>query len=116
MFTVGYSLMAMAYGGLIILLTQDRADTASLAFRGFFPLAGWSCGIYLWHWYLIRIFKGYHERIFQRIAAIDGGAIFPTLLQIGAFFVIALLVGMASVRFIEQPAARLFSVKKNNAR
>lgn len=112
MFTAGYSLLAIAYGGLIVLLTQDRANERSARLRGLFPLAGWSYGIYLWHWYLIRIFPQSYERFFLWIASVEVGAISSTLLQIGAFFLISLLVGVASTRWIEQPAVRLFFLKK----
>jgi len=113
MFTAGYSLMAMAYAGLIVLLTQERANATSLKFSWLFPLAGWSFGIYLWHWYLIRMFPRSYEQFFLWIASVEGGAVFSTLLQIGVFFLISLLVGIASTRFIEQPAARLFYIRSS---
>lgn len=112
MFTIGYSLLAMAYGGLIILLTQDRVNAASLVLRALFPLAGWSYGIYLWHWYLIRIFKDNYVQVFQWIAELEVGAVLSTLLQIGLFLLISVFFGMLSTWCIEQPAARFFPIRK----
>ena len=113
MFTVGYSLMALAYGGLIVLLTQERADKESTRLTWLFPLAEWSYGIYLWHWYLIRMFPNSYETFFLWIASVTCGGVLSTLLQIGAFTLISLLVGVASTQLIEKPAARLFFLRSN---
>lgn len=112
MFTAGYSLMAIAYGGLIVLLIQERANTAILKLRWTFPLAEWSYGIYLWHWYLIHIFDDAYGRFFQWLAAINMSAEASTLFQIGVFFLISVLAGIFSTRCIDPLATRLFAKGK----
>ena len=108
-FSVGYSLLAIAYGGIIILLTQPAANRASTKFRPFFPIAKYSFGIYLWHWYLIHIFGAHYLKFFEWIAAFEIGAIPSTLLQILVFIGISLFVGLISTLCIEQPFYRLLA-------
>ena len=109
MFTVGFTLLAFGYAG-IILLVADGA--LKLTGRALVPLAvfsGWSYNVYLWHYFLPSLLGKPYVNLQLLIHSMTDSRNLMILVQILSFVILSILVGYLATILVERPAARLIS-------
>lgn len=111
MFSVGYTVLAIGYGGIIVALSFDNRITDLKLTPLLKPIANWSYGIYLWHWYIVFILAAPNLSFFQMLSVHIPNIYISTIVQIAIFILLSILIGMASTKLIEQPAAQFLLTK-----
>lgn len=109
MFTVGFSMLACGYAGLILLLCDDRLKLSSKGSAAFSFIAACSYNIYLWHYFLPALMGGAYVCLQQAIQNMMGSAPRVILAQVLVFVALSVAVGYVVTILFERPVTRLLS-------
>jgi peptidoglycan/LPS O-acetylase OafA/YrhL len=112
MFTVGFTLLACGYAGLILLIS---GGTLRLTARGFGVLAAiatCSYNVYLWHYFLPALMGRSYASLQHAIEGLPGPAAVAILAQVLFYVLLSIAWGYLATILIERPATRLLSGRR----
>jgi peptidoglycan/LPS O-acetylase OafA/YrhL len=109
MFSVGFTLLALGYSMLILVLVQRDFMLPNVISILLLAVSTWSYNLYLWNYFMPRIVgQPYSESQLMILAAVNSVSL-QAIIQTLMFTVIAIIVGFIMTNIIEKPAAKYFS-------
>jgi peptidoglycan/LPS O-acetylase OafA/YrhL len=109
MFTVGFTLLACGYAGIILLIADGALRLAARGFVILTVISGWSYNIYLWHYFLPSLLGTPYVQLQLFIHRITASVNLMIFGQILVFLAFSILAGFLATVLVERTAARIFS-------
>lgn len=109
MFSVGFTLLACGYAGMILLIADGALKLTGRAVAFLMALSSWSYSMYLWHYFLPSLLGTPYVRLqhfIHRVAAVEN---LISLAQTLAHVVVSIVAGYLATALVERPMARLLS-------
>ncbi|EDM26555.1 Putative acyltransferase [Lentisphaera araneosa HTCC2155] len=111
MFTLGFALLTLGYGLILsrVICHGFGSFESTYAAKALAHIGCWSYNIYLWHFFLPKLFKPFYEPIQIAISNISTLPEIVLLIQAAFYIGLSILVGYLATVIIEKPFLKLRS-------
>ncbi len=112
MFTIGFSMLACGYAGLILLIADGSLKLNAKGFVALTALSTCSYNVYLWHYFLPALAGSSYVSLQHAIEGLPGPPAVTILTQILVYVLLSLACGYLATVLIERPASRFLAGKR----
>ncbi len=109
MFTIGFSLLALGYSILILLLVQNEFAVPRVISAILLAVSTWSYNIYLWHTFVPKIIGQPYTDLQLFIDTAINSPGLQVIIQMLIFVIAGIVAGAIMTNLVEKPAAKWLS-------